>query len=612
MMPARQNELAPLDQDSSNFAPAPSAEQAFADWVPCHKERKDLIEVAAYHIAQRNGFKMDPHECWNAGEAQIDLMLSLRENQLKLQTILDNSLDAVVMIDTGSIVTGWNPQAARTFGWTREEALGQPLHDMIIPPAQREAHVRGIKQFLTTGTGPCIKTLVEVRALHRDGHEFPIELTIAPVRSTGKLEFSAFIRDITERKRFEGVQTARLRLLGYAADHSLKELLIATLDEAGALTDSPIGFYHFLEADQKTLSLQAWSTRTTREFCTAAGEGSHYNIDDAGVWVECVRQRRPVIHNDYAALPDKRGLPPGHAMVLREMVVPVFRKGLIVAILGVGNKATPYLDADLETVTKLADLAWDIAEGMRADAELARSNTELEQFSYAVSHDMRQPLRMISSYLQLLDKDLGATLDTEKREYLNFAVDGAKRLDQMLVGLLEYSRVGRQGEPPEWLDSRTLLDEAMLFLEPSVEEAHAEVRIEGDWPKILASPNEILRLLQNLIGNALKFRVAERSPVIVARSEKSNKEWCVSIFDNGVGIIPDQIGRLFQVFQRLQSRSAYEGNGIGLALCRKIVEHHGGRIWAESAGEGQGSRFCFSLPQQDFEKHVPNATDAPM
>jgi len=602
MLPARQNELAPSDRDS-NAGPAPSAEEAFADWIPGAKERKDLIEVAAYHIAQRGGFKLDSQACWNAGEAQIDLMLSLRENQLKLQTVLDNSLDAVAMIDSDSIVTGWNPQAARIFGWTQAEALGQPLHGMIIPPRYREEHAQGIKQYLATGAGPYIKTLIEVRALHRDGHEFPIELTIAPVRSAGKLEFSAFIRDITERKRINGIQTARLRLLEYAASHSLKELLVAALDEAGALTDSPIGFFHFLDADQKSLSLQVWSTRTTREFCTAAGEGSHYNIDNAGVWVECVRQQRPVIHNDYAALPDRHGFPPGHAVVLREMVVPVFRKGLVVAILGVGNKATPYLDADLETVTKLADLAWDIVEGMRADAELSRSNAELEQFSYAVSHDMRQPLRMISSYLQLLDKGLGTTLDAEKRKYLNFAVDGAKRLDQMLVGLLEYSRVGRKGEPPEWLDSRALLDEAMLFLQPALDEVQAEVRIEGDWPKILASPNEILRLLQNLIGNALKFHIAGRVPLILVHSEKCNKEWRVSITDNGVGIIPSQIGRLFQVFQRLQSRAVYEGNGIGLALCRKIVEHHGGRIWAESAGEGQGSRFCFVLPQQEFEKH---------
>jgi PAS domain S-box-containing protein len=238
----------------------------------------------------------------------------------------------------------------------------------------------------------------------------------------------------------------------------------------------------------------------------------------------------------------------------------------------------------------------DITEREMATAELKRSNAELEQFSYAVSHDMRQPLRMISSYLQLLEDAFSEQLDNEKREFFDFAIDGAKRLDKMLVALLEYSRVGRMGEPPTWVESRNLRDEILLLLQPMISEAKAVVHIEGEWPRVFVSPDEILRLLQNLIGNALKFRIAGRMPEITLSSETSASEWRLRVADNGVGIIPDQIGRLFQVFQRLQARTAYEGTGVGLALCRKIAEHHGGRIWAESAGTGQGSRFCVILP----------------
>ncbi|MCX7169580.1 MAG: ATP-binding protein, partial [Proteobacteria bacterium] len=244
----------------------------------------------------------------------------------------------------------------------------------------------------------------------------------------------------------------------------------------------------------------------------------------------------------------------------------------------------------------LFSIVQDITERETATAELKRSNAELEQFRYAISHDMRQPLRMISSYLRLLETELAGELDDEKREYFNFAIDGARRLDQMLVGLLEYSRVGRKGEPPAWIESRAVLEEALLFLQPAIAEARAEVRIQGDWPRLLASPDELLRLLQNLIGNAVKYRIAGRTPQITVSSETVARKWRMSVSDNGVGIPPDQIGRLFQMFQRLQSRADYAGTGIGLALCRKIAEHHGGRIWAESAGANQGSSFYVELP----------------
>ncbi|MFZ4539777.1 PAS domain-containing sensor histidine kinase [Propionivibrio sp.] len=249
-------------------------------------------------------------------------------------------------------------------------------------------------------------------------------------------------------------------------------------------------------------------------------------------------------------------------------------------------------------LTHFIGVTRDIMARKQAEAELLRSNSELEQFSYAISHDMRQPLRMISSFLQLLEMALADQLDGEKREYFHFAIDGAKRLDAMLLGLLEYSLVGRQGEPQAWIESRAVLDEALLFLQPAVAEAQAEVRIDGDWPKIFVSPDEMLRLLQNLIGNALKFRVAGRPPVVTVSSESSGQTWRLCVADNGVGIPLEQSGRLFQVFQRLHSRGAYEGTGIGLALCRKIAEHQGGRITVESAGEGQGSRFCVELPQE--------------
>ncbi len=266
--------------------------------------------------------------------------------------------------------------------------------------------------------------------------------------------------------------------------------------------------------------------------------------------------------------------------------------GSVVSVLSLG---VPDIDASHQ-VTGWTGTITDLTEQKRLMGQLFASNTELEQFSYSISHDMRQPLRMITSYLQLLQTRLGESLDAEKSEYFNFAIDGAKRLDTMLMGLLEYSRIGRKGEPPVWIDSRLVLDEVLQILNAPIDQMRATIRIAGEWPHLLASPDEIFRLLQNLISNALKFQLAGQLPEIVLTSQIVNQCWHLCISDNGVGIQPDQIGRLFQVFQRLQSRADYEGTGLGLALCRKFVEHHGGRIWVESAGQNQGSQFHVEIP----------------
>ncbi|HQR29760.1 MAG TPA: GAF domain-containing protein [Anaeromyxobacteraceae bacterium] len=172
------------------------------------------------------------------------------------------------------------------------------------------------------------------------------------------------------RMRKRRVDAARLALLERAPGATLKELLTATLDAAEDLTGSRIGFLHFVEEDQERLWLQAWSTNTTARMCTAEGAGSHYPIAQAGVWADCVRERRPLVHNDYASLPTRRGLPAGHAEVVRELTVPVIRAGRVCAVLGVGNKPSDYLPEDVEDVATLADLAWDIAARKRAEDQV--------------------------------------------------------------------------------------------------------------------------------------------------------------------------------------------------------------------------------------------------
>jgi diguanylate cyclase (GGDEF)-like protein/PAS domain S-box-containing protein len=187
--------------------------------------------------------------------------------------------------------------------------------------------------------------------------------------------------EIARRQQEEKIIKIRLSLLEFAATHSLEEVLQNALDEICLLVESPIGFYHFVEEDQKTLSLQAWSTRTLKEFCKAEGKGRHYSIEDAGVWVDCVYQRRAVIHNDYASLAHRKGLPDGHAPVIRELVVPIMRGGQVMAILGVGNKPSDYDEKDIEVVSYLADVAWEITLRKKAEEAHRKSEEKYKQLA---------------------------------------------------------------------------------------------------------------------------------------------------------------------------------------------------------------------------------------
>lgn len=241
----------------------------------------------------------------------------------------------------------------------------------------------------------------------------------------------------------------------------------------------------------------------------------------------------------------------------------------------------------------------NIIERKNMELELKRSNEDLEQFAYAVSHDMRQPLRMVSSYLGLIEQSLAGRLDEEQQQYLRFAIEGGKRMDAMILSLLEYSRVGNKHLRIQRVSSRMALDEALVFLKPDINSQQAEIVISGVWSDVMINTDELVRLLQNLIANALKYHETNQAPHIEISATIHAHVLKVSVRDNGIGIRQEQMNLLFKVFSRLQTRSRFEGTGIGLALCRKIVEHYGGKIGVESKGEGQGSVFWFELPMAE-------------
>ncbi len=227
--------------------------------------------------------------------------------------------------------------------------------------------------------------------------------------------------------------------------------------------------------------------------------------------------------------------------------------------------------------------------------DLARSNQELEQFAYVASHDLQEPLRMIASFNQLLAEEYKDKLDAEANSYINFAVDGAKRMQNLISDLLEYSRVGRLDQGIKPIDCNEIFNHAITNLRGAIQESSATVVKEDPLPTINGNELRITQLFQNLIGNAIKYR-GEVPPKIHIKAETQGDNWLFSIKDNGIGIDPKHAERIFQIFQRLHARDKYSGTGIGLALCKKIVENHQGKIWVESE-EGKGATFYFSIPK---------------
>ncbi len=244
----------------------------------------------------------------------------------------------------------------------------------------------------------------------------------------------------------------------------------------------------------------------------------------------------------------------------------------------------------------------DITERKRAQGvlraaydELARSNSELQQFAYVASHDLQEPLRMIGSYTQLLERRYGDKLDSDAREFMDFIVDGATRMKQLIEDLLAYSRVGTRGKELRPVKAQAALERALVNLRAAIESSGAQITHDA-LPDVDGDDTQLTQLFQNLVGNAIKFRKKDEPLRVHVGVQDAGEHWRFTVTDNGIGIEPQYFERIFMVFQRLHTRDEYPGTGIGLAICKKVVDRHRGRIWVESA-YGEGSSFIFTLPK---------------
>jgi light-regulated signal transduction histidine kinase (bacteriophytochrome) len=234
-------------------------------------------------------------------------------------------------------------------------------------------------------------------------------------------------------------------------------------------------------------------------------------------------------------------------------------------------------------------------ERQKAQSELERSNKELEQFAYVASHDLQEPLRMVASYLQLLEMRYKDKLDADAQEFIAFAVNGAIQMKQRITDLLTYSRVDTHSRPFRSINCEHLLAKALSNLEVAVKENSAVIT-HDPLPTVMADASQLMEVFQHLTENAIKFH-ADRQPHVHISAEQRGGEWLFSVRDNGIGIAPEYVERVFAIFSRLHTQARYPGTGIGLAICKRVVEHHGGRIWVESQ-PGEGSTFFFTIPSK--------------
>ena len=386
--------------------------------------------------------------------------------------------------------------------------------------------------------------------------------------------------------------------------HTETELINKCLRVSENLTRSEFGFFGEIneegKLDDRALSPPAW------DICkTPNAYDLLRNMEIRGYWGRTIIEGKSQIVNNPDSDPDRRGLPKGHPPIHSFLGVPLRLGEKIMGMIALANKTDGYTDKDVKNIETLSIVFVEVLMRRRTEKKmeenvknLAISNKELEQFAYITSHDLREPLRMITSFLQLLQKRYSDKLDQDANEFIGFAVDGAKRLDTMTNDLLQYSKITSKKREISPVNFEKVLNEALINLKVPIEETNAVIT-HDQLPMIEGDKELKVQLFQNLIANAIKYR-GDKTPKIHISAIKDGDQYLFSIKDNGIGISQKHLERIFTIFQRLHTREEYEGTGIGLAIAQKIIHQQGGQIWAESK-PGKGTTFFFTIINKNSE-----------
>jgi PAS domain S-box-containing protein len=497
-----------------------------------------------------------------------------KESGAKYQNLMEAAPDAMVVVNQDGEIVLLNLQAEKQFGYHRDQLLGQKVKS-IIPEGFAERLIADGTRTAAEALAQHMGTGIELMGRRKDGTKFPIEIMLSPLESAEGILVTAAIRDISVRKAAEehlAQMEGRYRGLLEAAPDAMVvvnprgEIVLLNVraeKEFGYSRDELVG------QKVKNIIPKGFAERLIADALRTTEDALAQQI---GSGIELTARRKN-----------------GSEFPIEIMLSPLdSAEGILVT-------------AAIRDVTTRKK---DEAHLLRNVEELKRSNEELGQFAYIASHDLQEPLRMVASYTQLLSRRYKGKLDADADEFIAFAVDGASRMQRLIQDLLAYSRVGTKGKDLLGTSSEKALEQALMNLHSAIEESGALVTHDS-LPAVLADEMQLTQLFQNLVGNAIKYQSPGTPMVHISSARNGGQRWTFSVKDNGLGIDPQYFEKIFGMFQRLHKREEFAGTGIGLAICKKIVERHGGNISVEST-PGQGSTFRFALAAS--EKKAMTAT----
>jgi PAS domain S-box-containing protein len=494
----------------------------------------------------------------------------LAQTEGQYRGLLEAAPDAMVVVDQDGEIILLNVQAEKQFGYRRDELLGQKVKN-IIPDGFAERLIADGTRSAAEALAQQIGTGIELIGRRKNGSGFPIEIMLSPLESTKGILVTAAIRDISARK------AAEKQLLQMTRELSIKHRLLDSVVEG--TTD----LVYIRDLDNRfSLANGACAKLFGREANEVVGK--------------TMRELLPNDSYDAVAQSDQDVVHAGATRTIEEVAEINGVTRLFLTTKG------PYRDGDQKIVGTIG-ISRDITERKKSEerlektvGELKRSNDELQQFAYVASHDLQEPLRMVASYTQLLAKRYKGRLDSDADEFIAYAVDGCDRMQGLIQALLVYSRAGTSGKALGQVSSESALRQGLANLQRAIKESGAVVTHDS-LPAIITDDTQLAQVFQNLVGNAIKYHGVEAPHVHVSATKNGGKEWIFSVRDNGLGIDPQYFDKIFVLFQRLHVRTEFEGTGIGLAICKKILERLGGRIWVESELQ-KGSTFYFALPER--------------